>query len=66
MQQAYRQSTRALGLLLLVLGVAMMVATLARGGGPLALGVVVGLALAAVGGGRAYLAGSPSRARERA
>jgi hypothetical protein len=66
MESAYRNSTRALSVLLLVVGLAMVVATLARGGGPLALGVVGGLALAILGGGRALLAGSPGRARERA
>lgn len=64
MERAYRQSTRALGVLLVLLGIAMVVATLARGGGPLALGVIAGLALAALGGGRLFLAGSPRRARE--
>lgn len=56
MRGAYTQSTRLFGLVMCVLGVAMVVLTLARGGGPLALGVVVGLAFAAVGAGRLYLA----------
>ena len=55
-QQAYRQSTRILGALICVLGVGILVATLARGGGPLALGVVVGAAFALLGAGRVYLA----------
>ena len=58
-ERAYRQSIRALGILLAVVGVAMVTLTLARGGGALALGVVVGLLLAAVGAGRALLAGRP-------
>jgi hypothetical protein len=41
-QRAYLASTRALSTLLLVLGVAMIVTALARGGGALAVGVVVG------------------------
>jgi hypothetical protein len=65
-ERAYRQSTRLLGLLLLLLGAVLVAVTLARGGGPLALGVVVGVMLAAVGGGRAYLAGRPPGGREQA
>jgi hypothetical protein len=41
---------------LLVLGVAMVVSALARGGGALALGVVVGTLLALLGAGRLWLA----------
>ena len=66
MERAYRQSTRLLGLLLLLLGAVLVAVTLARGGGPLALGVVVGLLLAALGGAREYLAGRPSGGRGRA
>ena len=56
MERAYRHSTRAFSALLLILGVAMMATTLARGGGPLAAGVVFGLLFAALGAGRLYLA----------
>lgn len=55
-ERAYRQSTRALGLLLFLLGVAMVAVTVARGGGPLALGVVIGVPLTAVGAARLVLA----------
>jgi hypothetical protein len=55
-ERAYRQSTRAMGVAILLLGVAMVVATIARGGGPLALGVVVGVAFALLGAGRLVLA----------
>jgi hypothetical protein len=48
-QRAYRESTRAVGAIVCLLGVAMVVITLARGGGPLAVGVVVGVAFAALG-----------------
>jgi hypothetical protein len=65
-ERAYRQSTRLLGLALLLLGTVLVAVTLARGGGPLALGVLVGLTLAAVGGARAYLAGRPTGGRGRA
>ena len=56
-QRAYRQSTRLLGVLICGIGLAMVVTTLVRGGGPLALGVVVGAAFVAIGAGRVYLAG---------
>jgi hypothetical protein len=39
-----------------VVGVAMVVSALARGGGPLALGVVLGTLLALLGAGRVWLA----------
>jgi hypothetical protein len=55
--RAYRQSTRVLSAALLALGLAMVVTTLVRGGGALALGVIVGLAFTAIGAGRLYLAG---------
>jgi hypothetical protein len=42
---------------ILGLGLAMIVTTLARGGGALALGVIVGVAFTAIGAGRLYLAG---------
>jgi hypothetical protein len=61
-ERAYRQSTRALAVALLVLGIAMVVSSLARGGGALALGVVLGVAFALLGAARLYLAsrqGSP-------
>ena len=41
---------------LVLLGVAMAVSTLARGGGPLAFGVLIGVMFAAVGAGRLWLA----------
>jgi hypothetical protein len=55
-QRAYLASTRLLGVLLFVLGVAMVISTLARGGGGLAVGVVMGSLLAVLGAGRAWLA----------
>ena len=64
MERAYRQSTRALAAALVVLGIAMVVSSVARGGGALALGVVVGVLFALLGAARLYLAsrhGSPRR-----
>jgi hypothetical protein len=55
--RAYRHSTRIFALAICSLGVAMIVATIARGGGPLAFGVVLGVAFVAIGAARLYLAG---------
>jgi hypothetical protein len=54
-QRAYLASTRLLSAALLVVGVAMVASTIARGGGPLAVGVVLGVMLALVGAGRLWL-----------
>jgi hypothetical protein len=54
--RAYRLSTRALAALLVLLGLAMVVSTIARGGGPLSLGIVLGIPLAVLGVARLYLA----------
>ena len=62
MERAYRQSTRALSAALIVLGIAMVVSALVRGGGALALGVVLGVLFTLLGAARLYLAsrdGSP-------
>ena len=56
MRTAYRASTRILSALLVIVGVAMVVSALARGGGALALGVVLGTMLALLGAGRLWLA----------
>jgi hypothetical protein len=55
-QRAYRQSTVVLGAAIAVLGLAIMITTLAAGGGPLATRFVLGAMLAALGAGRAWLA----------
>jgi len=65
MERPYRQSTRLLGVLLALLGVAMVATTLARGGGPLAIGVVVGVLFTVLGLGRAYLAGGVASRSDR-
>ena len=56
-QRAYRTSTRAFGAVMVVLGVAMVAAAVARGGGPLSYGVVLCVVFAALGAARFYLAG---------
>jgi hypothetical protein len=55
-QRAYLASTRLLSAALILVGVAMVASTIARGGGPLALGVLLGVLLALLGAGRFWLA----------
>jgi len=52
----YRGSVRALSLVMLGLGIAILVLTLVSGGGPLSLGILLGIAFVAVGAGRLWLA----------
>jgi uncharacterized membrane protein YccC len=54
--RAYRHSARILGSLVCLLGVGILISTLVRGGGPLALGVIVGVGFIVFGAGRVYLA----------
>jgi hypothetical protein len=56
LRRAYLTSTRVLGGLLMLVGLAMVVSALARGGGALALGVVLGTRRALLGAGRLWLA----------
>lgn len=58
MDRAYLASSRALSALLCLVGVVLVVSTLARGGGPLALGVIVGVLFALLGAARLRLARS--------
>jgi len=62
-KDAYSISQRVLGGLVCAVGVAMVVATLARGGGPLALGLIVGVLFVALGAARIWLA-RPQHAAE--
>jgi len=55
-ERVYRQSTVVMGAVLALIGLALVVRTLAGGGGPLALGVVVGVLLALLGAARVFLA----------
>jgi hypothetical protein len=57
-RQAHRAATRVLSLAMVAIGVIMVASTLARGGSPLAVGVVVGLLFLALGCGRLYLLGT--------
>ena len=55
-RDVHRGATRVLSVLLVLIGVALLVSTIARGGGPLAIGVLLGLLFVAAGAGRLYLA----------
>jgi hypothetical protein len=50
-----RGATVVLSGLMIVIGVAMIVRTLAEGGGPIALGLLLGLLFVAAGAGRLYV-----------
>lgn len=56
MQRFYQRSTVVLGSILCVVGIALVVSTLARGGGPLAVGVIAGVALGVLGALRVRMA----------
>ena len=53
---AHGAATRVLSAVLVIIGAVMVVSTIARGGGPLSIGVVVGVLLCLAGAGRLYLA----------
>jgi hypothetical protein len=48
-------ATRVLSVLMVVLGVALLATTIARGGGPLAVGMLLGVLFVAAGLGRLYV-----------
>lgn len=54
-RQLHRSSTRLLSLVMLAIGVALIVRTLAAGGGGLAVGLVLGVLFVAAGAARLYL-----------
>ena len=60
-ERIYRGSVQALSLVMVGLGAAILVLTLAGGGGPLSLGVLLGIAFVAVGAGRLWLASRMKR-----
>jgi hypothetical protein len=59
-ERIYRGSVRALSLVMLALGIAILIVTLVRilsgEGGPFSIGILLGLAFVAVGAGRLWLA----------
>ncbi len=52
----HRDATRVMSVLMLVIGIVLVVSTIARGGGPIALGVLLGILFVLVGAGRLYIA----------
>jgi hypothetical protein len=60
-ERIYRGSIRALSVVFVAIGLVILVSTLANGGGPLSVGVLMGLAFAAVGAGRLWVASRMSR-----
>ena len=57
MDRTYRASTRLIGAVTFLIGLTMIVVTLARGGGPAAVGVIGGLLFAVLGAVRFTIAG---------
>ncbi len=54
-ERLYRASVRAISILFIVLGIAILAVTLGAGGGPLSLGILMGIAFLGVGCGRLWL-----------
>jgi hypothetical protein len=57
-ERIYRGSIRTLSFVFVALGLLILVSTLANGGGPLSLGILLGLAFLAVGIARLWLSGA--------
>jgi hypothetical protein len=55
-ERIYRGSVRLFSLVFVALGLALLISTLASGGGPLSIGVLLGIAFLAVGAGRLWIA----------
>jgi hypothetical protein len=53
-ERVYRGAVRAFSLAFIAIGLALLVVTLAGGGGPLSLGFLMGLAFLGVGAGRLW------------
>ncbi len=50
-----RLSTRVMSVLMIVIGIALIVRTIAAGGGPFAVGLLLGVLFVAAGAGRLYI-----------
>jgi len=55
-ERIYQGSVRAFSVVFIALGLLILIATLANGGGPLAVGTLLGIAFLAVGAGRLWIA----------
>jgi hypothetical protein len=54
-ERIYRGSIRLFSVVFVVLGLGLLVATFAKGGGPLSVGTLLGVAFLAVGVGRLWI-----------
>lgn len=54
-EQIYRGSTRVLSAAFVVVGIALLVATLSAGGGPASIGFLMGAGFIVIGAGRFWL-----------
>jgi len=54
-RDVHRGATRFMSALMVLIGLALLASTIARGGGPLAIGVLLGVLFVAAGAGRLYL-----------
>jgi hypothetical protein len=55
-ERIYQGSVRVFSLVFLGLGLALLISTLANGGGPLSVGTLLGVAFLVVGAGRLWIA----------
>ena len=60
-ERIYRGSVRAFSFVFMALGLLLLAVTLANGGGPLSIGVLLGVAFVAVGAGRLWTASRMGR-----
>jgi hypothetical protein len=60
-ERAYHGAVRGLSLVFVVLGLVLLVATLANGGGPASIGFLMGILFTAVGIGRFWIASRQGR-----
>jgi hypothetical protein len=60
----YRGSVRVLSFVFVALGLAILAITLAAGGGPLSMGVLLGALFIAIGAGRLWISRAHDRIRE--
>jgi vacuolar-type H+-ATPase subunit I/STV1 len=58
---AYHEAIRGFSLVFVVVGLLLLVVTLANGGGPASIGFLMGILFTAVGIGRFWIAGKQSR-----
>jgi hypothetical protein len=54
-RQIHSSATRTMSAVMVVIGIALIVRTLAAGGGPIAIGVILGVLFVLAGAGRLYM-----------